>query len=77
MKPMTIQPDTTTACVTLVGGDNKGPSGRLTMPSQRLTDPAFVYTPACKTDLRETFRRAREAMRPVAVKHDHPWSALR
>lgn len=60
---MTIQQDRTTACVTLVGGDNKGPSGRLTMPSKRLTDPAFKYTPACKTDLRETFRRAREALR--------------
>jgi hypothetical protein len=58
----TIKPDTDTAFVVLTGGDNKGPSGRLTMPSQRLTDPAFVYTPACKTDLRETFRRAREAM---------------
>ena len=63
MRQMIIKPDTTTTCVVLVGGDNKGPSGRLTMPSQRLTDPAFVYTPACKTDLRETFRRAREAMR--------------
>jgi hypothetical protein len=59
----TINPDRNTEFVTLTGGDNKGPSGRLTLPSQRLTDPAFQYTPACKTDLRETFRRAREAMR--------------
>jgi hypothetical protein len=58
-----IKTDTDTACVVLTGGDNKGPSGRLTLPTLRLTDPAFQYTPACKTDLRETFRRAREAMR--------------
>jgi hypothetical protein len=63
MKPIEIKTDHSTAFVTLTGGDNKGPSGRLTMPSQRLTDPAFQYTPACKTDLKETFRRAREAMR--------------
>lgn len=77
MKPITIQTDSSIACVNLVGGDNKGPSGRLTMPSKRLTDPGFSYTPACKTDLRETFRRAREAMRPVAAEHDHPWSMMR
>lgn len=63
MKQTRIEPDHDTSFVTLTGGDNKGPSGRLTMPSRRLTDPAFQYTPACKTDLRETFRRAREAMR--------------
>jgi hypothetical protein len=32
---------------------------RVTMPSKRLTDPDFVYTPSCKTDLREVFRAER------------------
>lgn len=34
---------------------------RVTKPSVSLLDPRFKYTPACKTNLRETFRRVREA----------------
>lgn len=40
---------------------------RVTMPSCSLLDPAFKYVPACKTDLKETFRRARAARRLLPV----------
>lgn len=33
--------------------------GRVTKPAVGLQDEAFVYTPAIKTDLRQTFARAR------------------
>ena len=32
------------------------------IPTIRLTDPNFKYVPSAKTDIRETFRRAREQM---------------
>lgn len=38
------------------------PPGRLTMPSQLLTDKHFVYTKADHTDITQTMRRARERM---------------
>lgn len=38
------------------------PPGRLTMPSQLLTDKHFVYTPAMHTDISRTLQRARERM---------------
>jgi hypothetical protein len=46
---------------------------RVTIPAVRLTDKNFKYTPACATDLRETFRKAREQIKanrllPVIVK---------
>lgn len=44
---------------------------RVTMPSQRLTDPSFRYVPACATDLAETFRRVREQQRQAEVKYIH------
>lgn len=35
----------------------------------RILDSSFIYTPACKTDIRETFERARQQMKaaPQAV----------
>lgn len=36
------------------------PSGRLTLPSQLLTDRHFVYTPSMHTDVARTIARARE-----------------
>lgn len=44
---------------------------RVTMPSQRLTDPSFRYVPACATDIAETFRRVREQQRQAEVKFIH------
>lgn len=38
------------------------PPGRLTLPSQPLTDKHFVYTKADHTDITQTMRRAREQM---------------
>jgi hypothetical protein len=35
-------------------------SGRVVKPSVPITSNKFEYVPACKTDLRETFRKARE-----------------
>lgn len=46
-------------------------TGTVTHPSQRLTDPAFKYVPACATDLAETFRRVREQQRQAEVKYIH------
>jgi len=49
------------------GHERTGPHdipGRVTLPSQRITDPDFQYKPSCATDLRETFRRARENRKP-------------
>lgn len=40
---------------------------RITMPSRSVLDPAFKYTPSCKTDLRETFRKARAAQQQQGV----------
>jgi hypothetical protein len=45
---------------------------RITLPSKRLTDPDFHYTPACATDLRETFRRVREEQRRAITKTNQP-----
>lgn len=45
--------------VALTGGDNQGAAGRICHPSKRITDPSFKYTPACATNLAETFRRVR------------------
>jgi hypothetical protein len=36
--------------------------GRKTLPSVPITSNKFEYVPACKTDLRETWRKAREVM---------------
>lgn len=47
-------------CVSLVGGAKPDLKGRMTMPSKRLTDPEFEYRPACKTDIRATWDRARK-----------------
>jgi hypothetical protein len=41
--------------------------GRITKPAVGAQDKAFVYVPAIKTDLAETFRRAREALGVRAV----------
>lgn len=38
------------------------PPGRLTLPSQPLTDKHFVYTPAMHTDIAHTIKRARERL---------------
>lgn len=38
-------------------------NGTRTLPSVRLTDKSFKYTRACDTDLKETFRKAREAQK--------------
>lgn len=38
------------------------PPGRLTLPSQLLTDKHFVYTKAINTDITQTLRRAREQL---------------
>ena len=38
------------------------PPGRLTLPSQPLTDKHFVYTKADHTDITQTMRRARERL---------------
>ena len=38
------------------------PPGRLTLPSQLLTDKHFVYTKAINTDITQTMRRAREQL---------------
>lgn len=38
------------------------PPGRLTLPSQPLTDKHLVYTKADHTDITQTMRRARERM---------------
>ena len=38
-------------------------NGTRTLPSVRLTDKRFKYTRACDTDLKETFRKAREAQK--------------
>ena len=32
------------------------------VPAIPITDPRFQYVPAAKTDIRDTFRRAREQM---------------
>jgi len=32
------------------------------MPAIPITDPRFQYVPSAKTDIRDTFRRAREQM---------------
>jgi len=45
--------------VALVGGTPAEVKGRKTMPSQRIYDPDFRYLPACKTNIRETWERAR------------------
>lgn len=47
--------------VALVGGTSGEVKGRRTMPSQRIYDPDFQYQPACKTNIRETWDRARQA----------------
>ena len=47
-------------CVTLVGGLPSDLKGRKTMPAKRLDDPDFKYRPACKTNIRETWDRARK-----------------
>lgn len=31
-------------------------------PSLRITDPSFNYVPSARTDIRDTFRRARESL---------------
>lgn len=60
----TIKPDTEASFVTLTGGHSAGVCAQsVVLPRITLDDPRFNYVPACKTDLRETFRRAREAMR--------------
>lgn len=46
-------------CVALVGGQKSDLKGRITMPSKRLDDPDFEYRPACSTNIRETWNRAR------------------
>lgn len=43
------------------------PSGRLTLPSQLLTDRHFVYTPSMHTDVARTIARARERMMNQAL----------
>ena len=45
--------------VALVGGTQSEVKGRKTMPSQHIYDPDFQYQPACKTNIRETWERAR------------------
>ena len=45
--------------VALVGGSESEVKGRKTMPSQHIYDPDFQYQPACKTNIRETWERAR------------------
>ena len=35
-------------------------------PTRSLLDPAFVYVPADRTDVRETFRRERERLQDEA-----------
>jgi hypothetical protein len=45
--------------VALVGGTQSEVKGRKTMPSQRIFDPDFQYQPSCKTNIRETWERAR------------------
>lgn len=30
-----------------------------------ILDPSFVYTPACKTDIRKRFDQMREAQKPI------------
>jgi hypothetical protein len=37
--------------------------GRVTKPSVGMYAAGFQWTPACKTDLRATFAKAREAMK--------------
>ena len=37
--------------------------GRVTMPTKRLTDPSFRYTPACATDVRKTIQAARDEIK--------------
>lgn len=46
--------------VALSGGVPSDLKGRKTMPSKRLYDPAFQYRPACNTNIRETWNRARQ-----------------
>lgn len=46
--------------VALVGSAPSDLKGQKTMPSKRLYDPAFKYQPACKTNIRETWNRARQ-----------------
>jgi len=49
--------------VSLTGGESGEVKGTVTMPSLRLIDADFKYRPACNTDLSETFRRARAAIK--------------
>ena len=57
----TIKQDHELNFVALVGGASEEVRGRKTMPSQRIYDPDFQYQPACKTNIRETWERARRA----------------
>ena len=56
-----LKPDYELNFVSLVGAAPNDLKGRKTMPSRRLDDPNFKYLPACKTDIRETWNRARQS----------------
>lgn len=56
----TIKQDHELNFVALVGSAPSEVKGKRTMPSQRLYDPDFQYQPACKTNIRETWNRARQ-----------------
>ena len=60
---MTIEQDYSTSFVVLHGGPDKPVAGTMAMPSTGILDPDFKYTPSHSTDLRETFKRARESMK--------------
>lgn len=46
------------------------PPGRLTLPSQPLTDKRFVYTSADQTNVARTMARARERLLAEALQRD-------
>jgi hypothetical protein len=41
--------------------------GRMTKPAVGIQDQAFVYVPSIKTNLAETFRKARETLRGARI----------